>query len=262
VRDRAVRVAQSELRFDREASLWSHAALILEWPDGAGPGDVVGAEVSLDPSDSREQLPERNGVTLFRLSRYLDRTRYPHLAFATFGVPAADEKASTVTAAQATAAITELKSKIRDAALEPNRERLRYPFWDWIGPWSRWVFTPHDGPSPLSQGIAHPGAAFCECAFEAARFDLTPGATAPSTCPEVLWATAIHWHDKIGEIGQLPVKVQVWSAIDRDEVLTRPVQTNSLASEFAAATGGATVSPPSTPSGGGKTRKSKRKPRA
>lgn len=235
VRDRAVRAAQGALRFDKEPSLWSHAAVVLEWPQGAAADSVVGAEVSLEPPSPADQVPERNGVTLFRLSRYLDRDRYPHLAFATF---TSGERATAETTERKSSGegarpptMKELKDAIVSAALEPNGDRVRYPFWDWLGPWSRWIYASHAEVSPLAQGVPLPGAAFCEYAFEAARLDLTPGATGPATCPEVLWSTLLHWHKRIGDVGGESVAVQVWSAIDAGET-ARVARPTSLDKEF------------------------------
>src|SRR5687767_11784622 len=67
--DLAVRHAQSVLRWDRLPSYWSHAAIILDWPESASPQQVLGVEVALNPEVAGEQVPERNGATLFRLSR-------------------------------------------------------------------------------------------------------------------------------------------------------------------------------------------------
>lgn len=178
----AVRHAQATLRFDKLPSSWSHAAVILTWNGKAE--DAVGAEVHLEPVDRSKHVPERNGVTLFRLSRYLDTQLYPNLCVATLRLPPRQDKGDP-------------KEGILAAILSPNRERIRYPFWDWLGVWARYVYNPTSSSNPLTEGMPWPGAAFCQYAFEAAGVDLAPGATAPNACPELLWSTLLYWHDRL-----------------------------------------------------------------
>jgi len=215
-RDLAVRNAQAELRLDKLPSYWSHAALILDWKDGAKLDDVVGAEVTLDPIEPHKKVPERNGVTLFRLERYADRQRYPNLAFGTICSPK-----------------TGLKDRIQDAALKPNRDRLRYHLWEWLGAWSIYTYTPATSPNPVLNGIPLPGAAFCEYAYEAAGLDLTPGATAPNACPELLWTTLLRWHHRLEEqVGAL----KAWKLVRKDESPTRQPLPITLEEDFRDAT--------------------------
>lgn len=215
-RDLAVRNAQAELRLDKLPSYWSHAALILDWKDGAKLDDVVGAEVTLDPIEPHKKVPERNGVTLFRLERYADRQRYPNLAFGTICSPK-----------------TGLKDRIQDAALKPNRDRLRYHLWEWLGAWSIYTYTPATSPNPVLNGIPLPGAAFCEYAYEAAGLDLTPGATAPNACPELLWTTVLRWHHRLeDQVGAL----KAWKLVRKDESPTRQPLPITLEEDFRDAT--------------------------
>ncbi len=216
-RDLAVRQAQAQLRLDRLPSYWSHAALVLDWRDGAKPDAVVGAEVTLDPPEPVKQVPERNGVTLFRLAHYVDRERYPNLAFGTIRNPKDKE----------------LKNKIQQAALEPNRDRLRYRLWDWLGAWASYTYAPGATADPIATNVPLPGAAFCEYAYEAAGLDLTPGATAPNACPELLWTTLLYWYDRIGpQVGQ----VAAWSLVQDDESPTRNPLSVTLEADFKAVT--------------------------
>lgn len=215
-RDLAVRNAQAELRLDKLPSYWSHAALILDWKDGAKLDEVVGAEVTLDPIEPHKKVPERNGVTLFRLERYADRQRYPNLAFGTICNPK-----------------TGLKDRIQDAALKPNRDRLRYHLWEWLGAWSIYTYTPATSPNPVLNGIPLPGAAFCEYTYEAAGLDLTPGATAPNACPELLWTTLLRWHHRLEEqVGAL----KAWKLVRKDESPTRQPLPITLEDDFRDAT--------------------------
>lgn len=215
-RDVVVRHAQAELRLDRLPSYWSHAALILDWKDGAKLDAIVGAEVTLDPPEPAKQVPERNGVTLFRLARYSDRDRYPNLAFGTI----CNAKKG-------------LKDKIEGAALNPNRDRLRYRFWEWLGAWASYTYAPAATANPIATGIPLAGAAFCEYAYEVAGLDLTPGATAPNACPELLWTTLLYWYDRIGpQVG----RIAAWSLVRDDESPTRTPLSITLDDEFREAT--------------------------
>lgn len=212
-RDLAVRYAQAGLRMDRLPSYWSHAALILDWKDRATLDDVIGVEVSLDPSEPDKQVPERNGVTLFRLARYADRDRYPNLAFGTIR----------------DAERTELKDEIENAALNPNRDRLRYRLWEWLGVWANYTFAETTTQNPIATEIPLPGAAFCEYAYEAAGIDLTPGATAPNACPELLWNTLLYWHDRMGpRVG----RIDAWRVVRTEEAPTRKPLSIGLEAEF------------------------------
>jgi hypothetical protein len=178
----ALRRAQTLLRYDRRPSVWSHAALILEWV--GGDAGAIGVEVTLDPEG--HHVPERNGVSVFHLSRYYDTGRYPNVALVatTFGTD--DESGG--------------RKAIVEAALDPNRERSRFPLWDAIGTWSRYAYAPETTPNPLLSNVPIPGAAFCEYAYAMASVDLTPGATSDQTCPELLWATVKRWSTRLAEM--------------------------------------------------------------
>lgn len=233
--DLAVRRAQSHLRLDRLPSYWSHAAIILHWPDGARLDQVIGAEVTLTPEDAGEQVPERNGVTLFRLSRYRDHKRWPSLAFGTLINGKAKVQGKKVDA--------ECKDRIVNAVLEPCRDRVRYPLWEWLGPWRSFVQTNRD--NPLLQRQALPSAALCDYAYGAAGIDLTPGAEAPDTCPEMLWSTLLYWYRPFGG-SQAAAKagptaessgVSAWLSLTREDSLSRTPLSSHLGADFTAAQG-------------------------
>lgn len=209
----AVRRAQAILRYDRLTSYWSHAALLLD----AG-GALRGVEVTLDPEDSRAQSASRNGATVFSIERYADATRYPNLAVFYFDFP---RKSSA-------------RETISSAALDPNRERTRYPFWDQLATWARYAYAPDATPNPLLEGVALPGAAYCEYAFGTANIDLTPGATGNHACPEVLWATMKRWGGALDAMQA--IKVHGFTIV-RDETGTPAKPLPSLAAELGVAGG-------------------------
>lgn len=240
--DLAVRQAQSSLRLDRQPSSWSHAAIILSWPDGARLDQVLGAEVALRPEEPDLQVPERNGVTLFRLSRYRNHVRFPNLAFGTLRAAGAERR----------------KQAIVEAVLHPMRDRLRYPLFEWLGAWQAHVHGSRD--NPLGSHLAHPGAALCDYAYASAGLDITPGADAPDTCPEMLWSTLLYWYPRLAKPDTVvpettkgkPPKQQgakttvpemvAWVSRSRTESLTRTAQPSDLVEEFEKARG------PKTPS--------------
>jgi hypothetical protein len=194
-RHEVIRRAQAVLRTDWLASYWSHAAVILEW--GNDLSTALGAEVALEPWRADLQVPERNGVTLFPLQRYLDERAYPNLAVATVSLPSARGRTKKATATARPR--VDYKQAIVEAVRNPNRDRVRYRFLEWLAAWSAYTYQPHGQANPLLQDIPLPAAALCEYAYEAGSMDLTPGATAPNACPEILWSTLLYWHTRMGE---------------------------------------------------------------
>lgn len=186
--DLQIRRAQAHLRFDRRPSYWSHAAIVVDWPGSARNAKV--AEVALMPPREDNQAPERNGVTVVSLSRYLDRERYPNLAFALL-----EPKEPKREAAEGARLV--IRDRLASAIQTPNQARFRFRLWDWLAPWAAHVHAPELSPNPLLTGVPLPAAAFCEYAYSAAGVDLVPGSTAVSTTPETLWSTVLHWHDRL-----------------------------------------------------------------
>lgn len=215
-RSLALRKAQSWLRLDQQPSYWSHAALILHWPDGDW-RRAIGVEVTLDPENPVEQVPERNGVTFFRLGRYADQRRYPNVCVASFELAALPEQAGGT---------RDPKQAIEDAALAPNRDRLRYPLWTWLGEWARHVLG---ASSAISlDGVPMPSAALCEYAFEAAQIDLAPGSSTPQSSPESLWSNLLYWSKSMHATG---IGVKAF-AVTRQEAPHRKPLSVGLAEDF------------------------------
>ncbi|MGH7164435.1 MAG: hypothetical protein ACREIS_02790 [Nitrospiraceae bacterium] len=222
-RARAIRQAQASLRLDRQPSAWSHAALLLNW---TGRVKAQGAEVALDPEDISLQVPENNGVTFFHLSRYLNERRYPNLCIAVLDV---DEDADSELKKDIPEKLNWFRVQIAEAAFNPNRDRVRFPLWDWLGVWAHYIYTTAGATNPVTQGIPLPGAALCEYVYEAAGLDLTPGATAPNACPEILWATIRHWYDRIGEKG---IRMKAWRILRDPEPPSKPKTERKLRKEM------------------------------
>lgn len=201
--DLAVRNAQSLLRLDQSPSHWSHAAFILEWKGGDWK-NAIGVEVRIDPVDVMQQVPERNGATVFRLKDY-NQSRWENLAI--FHIRPNIDRSSKKK--ERAAVVPDLGAAVREAVRQPCLERSRYRLWDWLAPWSAFCRAPALEQNPISRGIPHPGAAFCEYALEAAGVDLTPNSTEPSACPETIWGAFLYWHEAFkNQIGT--VEAWVW----------------------------------------------------
>ena len=219
-----LRHAQACLRWDRRPSYWSHAALVLGWPD-SGLSSAHGVEVTLEPEDSWLQVPEWNGVTTFRLARYLDQHKYPNLCFAAVSFLPAKGAKHGGRKRRGLPAAPDPKVSIEHAARQPNLDRLRYPFWDWLGVWSRYAHSPQATPNPVVDSVPIPGAALCEYAFEAGALDLTPGATAPNATPEHFWSTLRFWSRRLDSRG---ATVRAWKIIGDPETKPHDMLKNSL----------------------------------
>ena len=200
-RSMALRRAQSALRFDRRPSYWSHAALVLDWNE-RDPSASWGVEVSLEPEPPSTHVPEHNGVTTFRLARYLDRTRWVNLCVAALVVDDAQRA-------------TAILRGMREAALEPHRRGVRFPLWDWLAAWTRYSYASETSVSPLHENVPMPSAALVELALDAAEIAAAPGATDLDTSPETLWCTVRHWHDRMAD----GIQIRAWRLV-RDELGT------------------------------------------
>lgn len=196
-RDLEVRKAQAALRMDGMPSDWSQLALISQKPKSLD--QPCGLEVSLCPQAPETQAPERNGVTVFSLAKYADARRYPNVAIVAFAKsptpPKLADSDSTQPAAKTNAQLNQQLSDMLTAACNPMQDRLRYRLWEWLGAWASYTYAPLIEQNPILRGIPHPGAAFCEYAFECGRVDLTPNASEPAACPETVWAAVLHFHN-------------------------------------------------------------------
>lgn len=178
----AVREAQRHLRLDRTPSPWSHVGVVLHWPAEAPSTardleSVVGVQASPWPRSKAALVPERNGVTFFTLSEFADGRRFPNLAFAR--LPLQDSQ----------------ENDLLTAALDPTKDRMRFPLWEWLGKWAGYLHDPESATNPLREGVPHPGAAFCEYLFESVGVQVAPGLTAPNTSPEHIWSAVSYWDD-------------------------------------------------------------------
>jgi hypothetical protein len=198
-----LRAAQSVVRFDQRPSYFSHVALIASWGDRLD--DALGLEATWNPEDPARFAPERNGITAFRLKRYLDARCWPNLAVASLRF---DDDAPD----NATPGVTPRREALREALRNPNNDRLRYPIWDQLRAWAPYRFGPALT-NPLLQGQAMPAATFATYVYGHAGIDLVPVADTPNACPEHIWASLLHAPPAEG------VEVQVWRRILQRDLL-------------------------------------------
>jgi len=210
----SVRRAQGALRYDRRCSAFSHAALIVKW-DAEHPTKSLALEVTLEPEKDALQVPERNGVTEVELTRYMDVKLYPNLAFISVELmDLVEERQSEGEGLVKVVARSgaQRASDVIAAAADPCRQREAYPMWDALATWAAYSYAPEVNPNPLLHNVPLPCASLIEYAFGAASVDIFPVASSNHSCPELLWASALHWQE--GLSANLKLKV---FAIVRDE---------------------------------------------
>jgi hypothetical protein len=186
----ALRRAQACVRHDGQPSLWSHA-LLLGLPEGRSLREAVGLECALTPDRGEEQVPESNGITWTRFSRYLSSKLYPNLAILRLRIA---EGTSSEDPA-------ERRKRLEDAARNPLAAADRFPCWKQLGAWKQYVHEEHGTTSPLLRGVAMPCAAWIEYLFESMGIDLFPGGGASNACPELLYASLKHYRGALAEFG-------------------------------------------------------------
>ncbi|MBL8899096.1 MAG: hypothetical protein JNM84_15760 [Planctomycetes bacterium] len=185
-----LRRAQACVRHDGQPSLWSHA-LLIGLPEGRALRDAIGLECALTPDRDEEQVPEFNGITWTRFSRYLAPKLYPNLAIFKLRVsdPAASEKSK------------KRSERLEAAAQNPLAAADRFPCWKQLGAWKQYVHEEHGTTSPLLRGVAMPCASWIEYLFESMGIDLFPGGGASNACPELLYASLKHYRGALAEFG-------------------------------------------------------------
>ncbi len=171
---KALRWAQSFLRFDRLPSWFSHAFLFT----GAGDGII---ECRLVDADARR--PENGGVWEARASRYSDPQEYPNVAVIGFQLQAIEGGVKPA---------DRVKGVIR-AARDHKGIRARYDLWAMVAAWQSFLFDPTRTHNPLAERLAHPGALLVRYALNEAGIESAPGAQDEYDAPEHIWAAAKWW---------------------------------------------------------------------
>jgi hypothetical protein len=165
VADFRIRYAQSSLRADLTPGHWSRCGVLLA-------GGVF-ATVPLDVPDV-SAVPSSNGVVRCPLDGIDDPKRFPNVAVIRF--------AKTH------------ENAVRDIErVSSDRSLIDFPAL--MLPWLGYVWAATGAANPLSSGIGLPAAAFVETVFAMAGFELTPGLSSASSCPEAIWQSAKWWTD-------------------------------------------------------------------
>jgi len=163
--DFRLRVAQSALRDDMFPSYWSLAGILV------GGGKFV--SVPLGGHDI-SAVPKNNGVCELMLDDYDDPTRFPNIAVIRF------------------AEVHENVSRDIDRL---RRDRGIIDLAAMIPPWLAFIWGIKGASNPLLEGKGLPSSAFVETVFAMAGFEVTPGLSSASSCPEAMWQSAKWWTD-------------------------------------------------------------------
>lgn len=175
--DFRVRVAQSAARSDMFPSFWSLCGILLA-------GGIL-ASVPLDlrsretpparrrrDNDDVSGIPKCNGVRMCSLDEYDDPKRFPNVAVVRFAKAHQD-----------------VHDHIKRLQTDRGIIDLTALMLQWLG----FVWGTSGSVNPLSQGAGLPSAAFVETVFAMAGFELTPGLSSASSCPEAIWQSVKWW---------------------------------------------------------------------
>ena len=175
VADFRVRVAQSSLRRDMLPSFWSQVGILL--------GSNMFATVPLDlasrdpaPASKRADdvsaIPRHNGVRMCSLDEIDNAQRFPNIAVIRFA-KVHDNVRAHIDRVSADRSIVDIPALMLH----------------WLG----FAWGTAGSSNPLLSGIGLPSSAFVETVFAMAGFELTPGLSAASSCPEAIWQSAKWW---------------------------------------------------------------------
>ena len=172
--DFRVRVAQSTARSDMLPSFWSLCGILL------ADGKVVTVPLDLrsrEPSRRRDNddvsmIPKCNAVRFCSLDEFDDPRRYPNIAVIRFA-KAHDDVHQHIDRIKKDRSIIDLAAMLL--------------------PWLGFAWGTNASTNPLAGGVGVPSAAFVETVFALAGFELTPGLSSASSCPEAIWQSAKWW---------------------------------------------------------------------
>jgi hypothetical protein len=161
-----LRVAQSHARNDLTPSHWSHVVLVTDETT------MTGWEIPLCSAAPLGFPPETNGVRAVPLKEYASRQRFPNVAWLDVPVDGAD----------ATEAVGRFQ-----------KDRAALDAVELLAVWLAFLWGVGRFGNPLLDGQGVPSAVFAEAVMNAAQFDLTPGLSSRSSCPEAIWQAAKWW---------------------------------------------------------------------
>jgi hypothetical protein len=163
--DFRVRVAQSTLRDDMFPSYWSMSGILLKG------GKFVSTPLE---SDDISGVPKSNGVRELSLDDYDDPNCFPNIAVIRFA---------------------KVHDSVHDDIDRLKRDRGIIDLPAMMLPWFAYIWGTKGASNPLLQGNGLPSAAFVETVFAMSGFELTPGLSSASSCPEAMWQSAKWWTD-------------------------------------------------------------------
>lgn len=170
--DFRLREAQSHARSDFTPSHWSHVVMIGKWNRSIAKTKLY--EISLQPTNGFEDPVSRNGLQISTLDKYGDDKKYPNIALLYFKL---DFK------------------KVEKTLKTFQYQRVALDALELIIVWLSYVWGVGKTGNPLLEGMGLPSAAMIESVINATGFELTPGLSSSSSCPEAIWQTAKWWHD-------------------------------------------------------------------
>lgn len=165
--DLRLRMAQAHARNDLTPSHWSQVVLVTDEKF------ETGWEVPLSVPLTLGFPPETNGVQRVSLERYARRNDFPNLALLNAPV--------------------ELKV-VEEARERFQKDRAALDAVELLAVWLAFLWGVGRFGNPLLDGQGLPSAVFVEAVMNAAGFDLTPGLSSRSSCPEAIWQAAKWWH--------------------------------------------------------------------
>jgi hypothetical protein len=161
-----VRVAQSSFRTDMLPSYWSICGILLK-------GEVF-ASAPLNIGNDISAIPKSNAVKMRPLKDYDDPQRYPNVAVIRFA---------------------QIHDNVHQDVHRLQTDRSILDLTALMLPWLGFIWGTGTAPNPLLNGTGLPSAAFVETVFAMAGFELTPGLSSASSCPEAIWQSAKWWAD-------------------------------------------------------------------
>lgn len=174
-----LRVAQSQLRRDMLPSYWSEAVLVRL--TGVTLDGARAVSVPLVQPAGPAYAPHENGVVEVPLSDFDDPERYPNIALIALPVP-------------------QERIMARVEAFRGSRSSL--DALEHVLRWLAYAWGVARTGNPLHENYGIPSAGLLETVCAAEDFELTPGLESRASCPEAIWAAALHWHEYFGKTGE------------------------------------------------------------
>ena len=169
--DFRLRIAQSHARDDMSPSHWSHVLLLGSQAKKLESSVIQ--EISLEPAKGFGYPVSANAVQEGTIERYGDQKKYPNVALLSIPAKPAD---------------------IEVALQRFKKQRNALDACELVVLWLAFAWGVGRTGNPLLDGNGIPSAAMVEVVVSASGFELTPGLSSRSSCPEAIWQSARWWH--------------------------------------------------------------------